>query len=647
MNRYPYLFSQGKIGNLTLKNRSVMTAMGVGLGQADGCVTEAELAYLSRRAKGGAGLIVTGIMRVEETNGISFIRQLSASDDKHISGLRKLADSVHVYGAAIFGQLQHPGNTANPGLNKRVISPSGISAASGVPAEPMTTEEIHKLVKQFGEAAFRLKKAGFDGVEVHGAHFYLIHQFLSPTYNQRRDEYGGSSENRFRFLKEVIEEIRLTCGADFPLIVRISLEEYTGETGYHPDYGITICKRLEQLGVDGLDITASGSASPRGQSIEYMTYEQGWRRFLLRAVKRCVSIPVIGVCVIRDPAYAEDILVSGDADFIGSGRNHLADPDWENKAAEGRREEIRPCISCLRCIENLKNGRAAFCSVNPTNGREDRELLLRRNGEGRPVIVLGAGPGGLEAARIAAERGFCVKLYEKSDHVGGQVHLAAQVPGKGKMTWLITWLKKACEKAGVTFFLSSSPSVEELRAAEPYAIIDATGGIPLRPASIPGIDEEIVCTPEDVLEGHIRPEGESVLVVGSGMTGLETAEYLAALPKTNVMVMEMAPEIAPTAYIAARTDAIMRLQVNNVIFMPGRELLEIGKDRVFFREITTGEKREMPVDRIVLSMGVRASGAYEGKLAGICGNVYTIGDAARPARIQEAIAAGYETAVQL
>ena len=647
MSRYPYLFSKGKIGSLTLKNRSVMTAMGVGLGQADGCVTEAELAYLSRRAKGGAGLIVTGIMRVEETNGIAFARQLSASDDKHIPGLRKLADAVHMYGTVIFGQLQHPGNTANPGLNERVISPSGIPAASGVPTVPLTTEEIHKLVKQFGEAAFRIKKAGFDGVEVHGAHFYLIHQFLSPTYNQRRDEYGGSSENRFRFLKEVVEEIRHTCGTDFPLIVRISLEEYTGETGYHPDYGITICKRLERLGVDGLDITASGSASPRGQSIEYMTYEQGWRRFLLRAVKRCVSIPVIGVCVIRDPAFAEDILASGDADFIGSGRNHLADPDWENKAAEGRQDEIRPCISCLRCIENLKNGSSAFCSVNPTNGREDRELPLQKNGEGRPVIVLGAGPSGLEAARIAAERGFSVELHEKTDHIGGQVHLAAQVPGKGKMNWLLTWLESACEKAGVTFFFCSSPSIEELRAAKPYAIIDATGGVPLLPASIPGIDEEIVCTPEDVLEGHIRPQEESVLIVGSGMTGLETAEYLSMLPKTNVMVMEMAPVIAPTAYIAARTDTIMRLQVNNVIFMPGRELLEIGKDRVFFRETTTGEKREMPVDRVVLSMGVRSSGAYGGKLTDVCGNVYTIGDASKPARIQEAIAAGYETAVQL
>ena len=220
----PHLFSPGKIGTLTLRNRSVMTAMGTGFGQADGCVSRRERVFLTERARGGVGMIITGVTRIEESCGTSAVCQLSASDDKHIPGLKELADSIHDEGAAIVGQLQHPGNTANPGFNERVLSPSGIPAASGVPTEPLTLDEIHDLIRRFGAAALRLKKAGFDGVEVHAAHFYLIHQFLSPTYNHRTDEYGGNSENRFRFLKEIVQEIRETCGKEFPLIVRVSLE---------------------------------------------------------------------------------------------------------------------------------------------------------------------------------------------------------------------------------------------------------------------------------------------------------------------------------------------------------------------------------------------------------------------------------------
>ena len=644
---FPHLFSEGQIGTLKLRNRSVMTAMGTGYGQADGCVTERELVFLTERARGGVGMIITGVTRIEESCGTSAVCQLSASDDKHIAGLKKLADSIHEAGGAIVGQLQHPGNTANPGFNKEVLSPSGIPAASGVPTRPLTLDEIHDLVKRFGAAALRLKKAGFDGVEVHGAHFYLIHQFLSPTYNQREDEYGGSSENRFRFLKEIVEEIRKTCGPDYPLIVRVSLEEYIGENGYHPDYGITICKRLEALGVDALDITASGSASPRGQSIEYMTYDQGWRRFLVKAVKRSVKIPVIGVCVIRDPAYAEEMLASCDVDFVGSARNYLADAEWVNKAAAGDTALIRRCISCLRCIENLKAGYPAYCSVNPAAGKEFEEKELQKDGNGRGVIVLGAGPGGMQAALIAAQRGFSVTLYEKEDHAGGQLALAAAVPGKAKMNWLISYLTEACRDAGVSIVYNKELRAEELSALHPYALIDATGGTALIPASIPGTDLPIVCTPADILSGRILPKGESVMIVGSGLTGLETAEYLTTLPGTSVMVMEMDPKIAPTAYIASRTDAMGKLLVANVILMPGRQLLAIEEDRVRFLEISSGEERELPVDRVVLSLGVRSVAAYKDLPEGIADHVYTIGDAAKPGRIMEAIHQGYQIGKKL
>ena len=292
--QYEALFSPGHIGKLTLRNRSVMAAMGALLCEPGGLVGDRALAYYEARAKGGVGLIITGIMCYDEAYGLTAPVQISAARDDQIQGLKKAADTVHRHGAAIFGQLQHPGNVANPKLNKRVLSPSGVPSAAGNPSEEMTVEDIQRLVRLQGEAALRLKQAGFDGVEIHAAHFYLTHQFLSPSFNHRTDAYGGDAKRRFRFLQDSIREIRRTCGHDFPLAVRVSVEEYMGVNGYHPDDGIQICKWLDEEGVDAIDITVSGSAGLGSHNIETIAYPQGWRRFLLKAVKRCVKAPTIG-----------------------------------------------------------------------------------------------------------------------------------------------------------------------------------------------------------------------------------------------------------------------------------------------------------------------------------------------------------------
>lgn len=292
--QYEALFSPGHIGKLTLRNRSVMAAMGALLCEPGGFVGDRALAYYEARAKGGVGLIITGIMCYDEAYGLTVPVQISAAQDDQIQGLKKAADTVHSHGAAIFGQLQHPGNVANPKLNKRVLSPSGVPSAAGNPSEEMTVEDIQRLVRLQGEAALRLKQAGFDGVEIHAAHFYLTHQFLSPSFNHRTDAYGGDAKRRFRFLQDSIREIRRTCGHDFPLAVRVSVEEYMGVNGYHPDDGIQICKWLDEEGVDAIDITVSGSAGLGSHNIETIAYPQGWRRFLLKAVKRSVKAPTIG-----------------------------------------------------------------------------------------------------------------------------------------------------------------------------------------------------------------------------------------------------------------------------------------------------------------------------------------------------------------
>ena len=345
---YDLLFSPGKIGGLTLPNRIAMTAASASLSQPDGTMTEDMLAYYEARAKGGVGLIITEMVCVDEDRGVLFPRELNAAREENIPSFRRLADRVHPHGTKIFAQLFHPGANADPKLNPLdLISASPARGKKRGQARAATAEEIHAIAAKFGQAARRVQEAGFDGVEVHAGHHYFLHSFLSPVTNHRTDGYGGSLENRTRILREIVEAIRAACGRDFPLMFRISLEEYIGKDGYHADTGIKICQMLEGWGVDAINVTASGTDSKLSQSVEPMYYPQGWRKHLAKAVKGTVSIPVLSVALIRDPAYAEKLLREGVLDFAGSVRTHLADPNWAAKARAGQEEDILPCISCM------------------------------------------------------------------------------------------------------------------------------------------------------------------------------------------------------------------------------------------------------------------------------------------------------------
>ena len=646
--RYVKLFSPGKIGALELKNRLVMTAMGCGLAELDGTLGEPFLAYYRQRAQGGVGLIVTEVTRVNETHGCMAPRQIRASDDRYIPELRKLADAVHEQGSRVFVQLHHPGNVTYPALNAGHLPVSASDIPSLIrkgPILPLTQAEIGGLVQDFAAGAYRAQQAGIDGVEIHAGHFYLIHQFLSPYFNKRTDAYGGSTENRSRFLLEIIAAIRARCG-DYPIAVRLSVEEYLGDEGYHLNEGIQIARLVEQAGADAIDVTAAGTGARGSQSLESVSYQQGWRRHLGAAVKRAVQIPVIAVSLAREPGYGEDVLKKGQADFVGSGRCFLADPAFASKAQQGREEEIRKCISCLRCIENIKDEKPIVCSINPDCGRESIVSPLERNGAGRLVIVLGGGPAGLEAARIAAERGFRVELYEKSEHLGGAVYLAAQVPHKDKMLWFIEFERQQCEKLGVRFSFHAALTTEQIRMRSPYAVLDATGAVPVIPHAIPGIDKPLVYTNVDVLSGQVDVTGAHVAVIGSGLTGLETAEFL--MERGNaVTVIEMAPQVAPGANPANVFDVLPRLLLKNTVTMTGTALTAIGDDRIFLENVATGLRSDLPVDIVVLSMGVRPGDTYGAALAEVCQQVVTIGDAKQAGRIMEAVCAGNHAATNL
>ena len=648
---YKRLAEPGKIGTLTLKNRIAMTAAAASLSQPDGTMTEAMLSYYARRAKGGAGLIITEMVCVDPEQGVLFPRQLHATREENQADFRALAQRVHPYGTKIFAQLLHPGANADPKLNTKLplLSASAGRGKNRGEAREATPEELHRIAAQFGQAALRIKKAGIDGVEVHAAHHYLIHSFLSPVTNHRTDAYGGSLENRVRLLKEVIEAIRAACGREYPLMVRLSLEEYIGRDGYHADTGLKICQMLEQWGVDAINVTASGTDSKLSQSVEPMHYPQGWRKHLPKMVKKVVSIPVLAVALIRQPAYAERLLEEGVLDFAASVRSQLADPDWANKAFAGRDEDIIPCISCMACFEKFGVDGHISCAVNPETGYEAELPPLREDGAGRTVAVLGAGPAGMEAAWIAARRGFAVHLFEKGEKLGGQLNLAVKTPRKEKIQWLIDSLVRRCTQAGVHLHTSCAPTLEELRALRPYAIFDATGGRPNIPASIAGAsDSPMVCTPPEIITGKIDPKEENIVVVGSGMTGLETAEILSEREKNNaVLILEAAPRLAPGVHGSNRNAVTAVLDINNVVYLCNRTLTKIGTDRIWFHDTKTGEEYVYPCDRVVLALGTRPVHPYGEQLSSVCDQVCSIGDESHGGQIWDAVRAGYRSALRI
>lgn len=644
---YERLQAPGQIGGVTIPNRVVMTAARTQLADEAGNMTEAMLAYYERRAKGGVGLIVTEAVYVDAQYGVSVVGEMPASDDGCIAQFSKLSQRIHPYGTKLFAQLFHPGGNADAALSPGgLISASARKSKGGVVREA-TLAEIDHVVQAFGAAALRMQAAGLDGVEIHAAHNYLIQDFLSPVTNHRTDEFGGSLENRSRLLRRIVEEIIARCGAAFPIMVRVSLEEYIGVKGYHADEGIKLCQWLEQWGAAAINVTAGGTSSKLSQSMEPITYRQGWRKHLMKAVKKSVGIPVCGVAIIRDPAFAEKLLAEGYTDFVGSVRAHLAEPDWANKAFAG--QEILSCISCMSCLEmEYKLGKLT-CALNPETGYESSCPKLEENGGGRLVLVLGAGPAGLEAAWIAAKRGFQVKLYEKSKHSGGQMRLAGLVPRKDKILGAIKTLEARCRRAGVEMFFACTPTVEALKAQKPYAILDATGGTAALPKAIDGLeDNPLVCTPEEIITNGLDLREESVVVVGSGMTGLETAEILSDWSRNNaVLVLEAAPRLAPGVLGSNRNVVTAVLDANGVVYQCDRRLERVGTDRIYLSDTRSGEAYEYPCDRVVLAVGVKPADPYGQTLEEACALVKKIGDAQKSGKIWHAIHDGYEAAMKL
>ncbi|MGI6154131.1 MAG: FAD-dependent oxidoreductase [Christensenellaceae bacterium] len=645
--KYPKLFSRGEIGNIQLKNRIVMSPMGTNIGAPDGDATGQIIRYYEERAKGGTGLIITELTRIDNDTGIGAPNQLGAHRIENVRKLTQLADAVHKYDTKIMLQLHHAGREIRSFFlhGRQPVAPSPIACkvTKDMPRE-LTTEECEALVGKFINGAVIAKLSGMDGVELHAAHGYLICQFLSPYTNKRTDKYGGDLAGRMTFLLEIVDGIKAACGPGFPVVVRISADEYI-EGGLTLPDGIEIAKTLEQHGVCAIDVSAGiYESGVYGVTIETLYQPTGWKKHLATEVRKHVNIPVIAVNHIKTPDTAEEYLSEGVCDFISLGRAHLSDPYWAHKSKTGREAHIRQCLSCQHCFKQVMMGKPLQCTLNPVLGREYafNEDILKKDGDSRTVAIVGGGPAGMQASITLAKRGFKPVLFEKTDSLGGTLRLAALPSGKGRIGNFIETLKADMEEAGVEVRLNMPGTVENVQSLQPYGVMVATGGKPIVP-NLQGVDKPHVHTAEEYLAGTLDISNKKVAVIGGGVTGLETAEVLSR-HGNKVTVVEMLPEVGTTIYKSVQIALLGILKNAGVETLTNQKLVRINDEDVILCGTQDGKESALEADVVLLALGVTPDRRFAREFMDAFANVVTLGDASKPGQIADAVKEGHDKA---
>ncbi len=669
MKKLEKLFEPGIIGNMELKNRIVMSPMGTAALNPDSTIRDNLVDYYAERAKGGVGLIMGQTSTILPEAAAPM--RTGTWDDKFIPGLRRVADAIHQYDVRCAFQLTHHGRLLTQyrkmvpqGEQIRPIAPSAIPrlltdiqvtraqdagvesiwVADNEPAEEATKEDIERIKNGFAEAAMRVKKAGFDAVEIHGGHGYLISQFLSPFVNRRTDEYGGSTEKRARFACEVIEAVREKVGPDFTIIFRLSGSDFL-DGGINIDEVVLQAPLFVDAGADALDVSASEQASIDWQYPSFL-FPPGPLVHLAERLKKAVKIPIIAVGKLGDPLFAEEVLRQGKADFIAMGRQFLADPETPNKAREGRFDDIRRCIYCVNCFNFgahmqyiLSKGLA--CTVNPELLRE-KEFKLQPATTPKKVMVVGGGPAGMEAARTLAERGHHVVLYEKADRLGGQWYIACeQKQKKQDFPHLLRYLSCGLDRAGVKIKLGTDVTPQLVTAEKPDAVVVATGATP-RTLNVLGADGKNVVQATDVILGNAGV-GKRVVVVGGRYVGLEIADQLVDEGKRVTLITRRAlgREIERNVYLTLRN----RLIEKGVQLFANSPLVEVRNTGVWIA--FEGDLVFLKADTVVLAVGVKPEKELVEALKGVISEVHSIGDCVEPRDAMWAIREGAEIARQI
>ena len=654
------LFQPGHLGTLQTRNRVVMAPMATNLAGSNGEVTDAMVAYYTERAKGGTGTIIVENSCVEYPRGSNGAVQLRIDKDLYLPSLSSLAEGIQSRGARAIVQINHAGgNTRAAAGGPPPVAPSAVSfrTIGAATAKELEKEEIPKLVDAFVAAAVRAKRAGFDGVEIHGGHAYLVAQFLSPAMNLRTDEYGGTAGKRARFAGEIVRGIREKVGSGFVLIFRISGDEFL-EDGRKIEETIAIVKGLEADGVDAFHVTGGTNrfdvSSSRARMVETPYYPEGWKTYLAAAVKKETTKPVIAVGVIRTPANAAKIIEDGHADFVALGRGLLADPAWVQKAAAGHGGLITRCISCGEgCSRNRTFlGRQIRCALNPVAGREASFRNAPPSAAARKkVAVIGGGPAGMTTAVWAAGAGHAVDLFERANELGGQLLLAEKPPGKEKISWVVEYLKNAVKHSGASLHLNRAIGPEDVPLLTGFdTVIVAAGSAAGDPGSY-GLDGAV--SSDDFLakpDAYMKPEVKKVVVSGGGMVACEVALMIRQMgPDVTLVTQRSAAGLASELELEplTRFELLQRLNDGKVAVMGEvkNRAFEVGKGLRVEKE---GSCEHITADLYIATTPRRpAADSLIPLLRPHCARLFAIGDSVKPGKIIDAVHDGFNAAMRL
>lgn len=638
MERFQKILEPITVKNVTIRNRIVMPAMNTNMASNDGFATIQLTDYYAERAKGGVGLIIVSAAAVDK-NARKRTGGLLLDEDKYKENLRLLVETIHSHGSRVFQQLNHNGrllsSMSSGTFRVRPVAPSPLPhPVTGEIPKELTQEDILDLIEKFGNAALRAKDAGFDGVELHGAHGYLLNQFLSPYTNKRLDMYGGNLEGRQRFPLEVLRNVRKKVGESFPISYRLSAEEFV-PGGFTIDEAEVFCGNLEKAGVDLIHISAGINESPSTQLkvIPMMDIPRGCFLPLADRIRKRVGVPIIVVGRINSPEIAEQALSEKNADLIAIGRGLIADPYWVQKVAAGNDGEIRTCIACNQgCMERLIQEKQITCIYNPDVGRE-REYHIVKTDVPKKVLIVGGGPGGMEAARVLSLRGHDVTLWEQGDRLGGQILLYSWLPGKEEFWEMIDYFTLQLEKCKVAIEFNKTATSGNIRAFNPQAVIVANGANPKR-LEIPGIDQTHVVTFKEILNETTNPQ-KAIAVVGGGLVGLETALYLSQ-QNHQVTVLEILPEIASDAGPLVKANLLQKIRKKEIKILLNCELLGIRSKSLDVRQDGIPQEIE-DIDTVVLACGSVADDELFKALEGEEIQLYRVGDCVSPRRCLDAI----------